>query len=482
MHLLPILNVVGILLFVLGAAQLLPMGAALVLGESDWWVFLTSALGAMLFGGGLHLISRSAREISDKDGFAVVTLGWLAAAGAGAVPYQLSGATTRFTDAFFESMSGFTTTGATIFVDVSGLSSGILLWRSLTQWFGGMGIIVLALVILPTLGIGGMQLYKREVPGPTSEKITPRLRDTAKALWSVYLLITVVEWIVLWALGMSIFEALNHSLTTVSTGGFSTRTGSVGEFASPAITWVITLFMALGGMNFALHFRLLVRHGHRDAHIRNTEWRWYMGFILLASLALTFYLVVNQSLDLGDAFTHGTFQVVSILTTTGFGTADYMLWGAFPQMLLLIMMMIGGCAGSTAGGVKWVRVLLVFSFIRQGMIRLVHPKAIVHSRLGSVRVTEDIVSNILAFIFLYLAALVGVTLLLALDGLTLDTSLGAASSALGNIGPGLGAVGPAENYSALSGFSKWVLLIAMLCGRLELMTVLVLFTPVLWRK
>ena len=482
MHLFPILNVVGALLMLIGGVQLFPLLTALFSGEQDWQVFLYSGAGAFLLGGGLFFFSRSGKEISEKDGFAVVTLGWLMAAAAGAMPYYLSGVTAGFTDAFFESMSGFTTTGASVFTEYRGIGQGIFLWRSMTQWFGGMGIIVLALVILPALGIGGMQLFKREVPGPYSEKMTPRLKDTARALWGVYLGMTIVESLVLVAMGMAPLEAINHALTTVSTGGFSTRGGSIGEYNSAAIEWVLILFMVIAGMNFALHYRALAQHTHRNAHWRDLEWRWFMGVVVLVSLAVSIYLYFHEGYALSRALTKGTFQVVSILTTTGFGSDDYVLWGAFPQLALLLLMIVGGCAGSTSGGVKWVRIILVFNFIRQEMLRLVHPKVVIHTRIGHIRVTQDIVGNILAFIFLYLTTLGVATLLLSLDGHSILTSLGAAASAIGNIGPGLDAVGPAGNYAALSSWSKWVLISAMLLGRLELMTVFVLFSPRLWRK
>lgn len=482
MHLAPIVNVVGTLILVLGIAQLVPMGICVLYGEVEWRFFLESALSAMAIGGLLLVVSRNAREISERDGFFVVTLGWVAASIVGAVPYYLTATVPTLTDAMFESMSGFTTTGASVFTDYSRLSKGILLWRSMSQWFGGMGIIMLALVILPALGVGGMQLYKREVPGPYSEKLTPRLRDTARALWSVYLGLTVMEAGVLYLLGMTPFEAVNHALTTVSTAGFSTRGDSIGGFQSHAIEWAIIVFMFLSGMNFALHYRLLTRPRNRWPYFHDTEWIWYAVMMLLASLVVVTYLTLRQGYDFSLALTKGTFQVVALMTTTGYSSDNYVLWGALPQILLVLLMIAGGCAGSTSGGVKLVRILLVFKYIHVEMLRLIHPRVVVHAKINQVRVSQDILSNIFAFLFLFLTSLAVVTLLLSLEGKSILTTVGAAISALANIGPALDAVGPAGNYDHFSPYAKWVLICAMLLGRLELMTVFVLFLPHLWRR
>jgi trk system potassium uptake protein TrkH len=482
MNLAAIVNVTGTLVIVLGLAQLVPMGVALAFGEADGWLFLRSALGTTAVGAVLYALSRKNREISERDGFVVVTVGWAAAALVGGVPYLLTGTLDTVADAVFESMSGFTTTGASVFTEYGGLGQGILLWRSMTQWFGGMGIIVLALVILPALGIGGMQLYKREVPGPYSEKLTPRLRDTARALWTVYLGITAAQTLLLYLLGMSFIEALNHALTTVSTGGFSTRGDSVGGFQSAAIEWCVIAFMFISGMNFALHYRMLTRPSPFLPYYRDEECLWYVAATLLACAVVVVYLVLREGYGAGAALTKGTFQVVSILTTTGYGSDDYVRWGALPQILLLLAMIAGGSAGSTAGGVKWVRILLVFKYIRMELLRLIHPRVVVSAKLNQARVSPEILSNIFAFIFLYLTTLAAVTLLLALDGGSIPTALGAAAAALGNIGPGLDAVGPMGNYHHLSDYAKWVLVLAMMLGRLELMTVLVLFMPQLWSR
>lgn len=482
MHILPIINVVGVLLSVLGFAQAIPMGVSLYFGEADWLYLGRASLISLSLGLLMTYVSRGTRDISERDGFIVVTLAWFSASIVGALPYVLTGTVGSFTDAMFESMSGFTTTGASIFTDYTHISHGVFLWRSMTQWFGGMGIIVLALVILPALGVGGMQLYKREVPGPYSEKLTPRLRDTARALWTVYLGITVAEAVVLYLLGMTPLEAINHSLTTISTGGFSTRGSSIAGFNSPAIEWALIVFMVIAGINFSLHYRLFNHPRGKIPHFRDSEFGWYLAAVILAALAIAAYLVVVKGYAPVNGLTKSTFQVVSIVTTTGFGSDDYVLWGAFPQLVLVMLMIAGGCAGSTSGGIKWVRILLVFKYIYLELLRLVHPRLVVHAKLNKMRVSQNILSNIFAFIFLYLTILVVVTLLISLEGHSLLTSMGAAVSALGNVGPGLDAVGPVQNYAHFSSYSKWVLLLAMLMGRLELMTVIVLFMPFIWRR
>ncbi|MCZ6729932.1 MAG: TrkH family potassium uptake protein [SAR324 cluster bacterium] len=481
MHLLSVLKVVGALMMVLGGAQLVPMAASLLYGEGDWPVFLASALAVLAAGGFLFTISRNASEISVRDGFAVVTFSWIAAAIAGSLPYYFSGAVATFTDAMFESMSGFTTTGASVLTDFAVLSHGILLWRSMTQWFGGMGIIVLALVILPALGIGGMQLYRRESPGPDSDKITPRIRDTAKALWAIYLLLTVSEALALYILGMTPFEAVNHSLTTVATGGFSTRADSIGGFDSAAIEWTLIGFMLFGGMNFTLHYRLFTKPGQRWGYFGNLEWWWFVSAVAIASLSVIAYLFFKQDYALSEALTKGVFQVVSLATSSGFVSDDYVRWGAFPQILLVIMMLGGGCAGSTSGGIKWLRILLMFKNIRLQLLRLVHPHVVVQVKINHAVVTRDIQRNIYAFVSLFFITLGVLTLLISLDGHSMLTSIGAAVSALANIGPGLDAVGPTESYLPLSAYVKWLLISGMLLGRLELMTVFMLLLPFTWR-
>lgn len=482
MNVLVVLRVLGVLFIVLGTAQLIPAEVSWFFGEGDWGVFLGSAIGLVGLGCALVISCRKAHEITNRDGFLIVTTVWISACLAGAVPLYISGAYPSLVDAIFESMSGFTTTGASVLTDYAALSHGVLIWRSMTQWFGGMGIIVLALAVMPTLGIAGMQLFEREVPGPYHDKITPRLRDTAKALWSVYVVLTAAEVLILMAFGMGAFDALNHSMATLSTGGFGTRIESVAAFASPAIEWTVITFMFLASMNFALHYRFVTNPTKRLGQLRDTEWRWYVIALLTMCLVVSVYLYSSLGYPLSRAFTKGFFQVVSIATTTGFASDDYVPWGTFPHIVLLFAMFAGGCAGSTSGGVKWVRLLLVFKNVRLDMLRLIHPNAVVHTKINNIIVTDRIQRNITSFLFMFIATIVGLTTLISLDGHSFVTSLGAAISALGNIGPAMESLGPTGNYAALSDYVKLLLVGGMLLGRLELMTVVMLFNPHTWRK
>lgn len=482
MNTLIVLKVLGVLFIVLGTAQLVPAEVSFLFGEGDWTVFLGSAIGLGGLGCVLVIGSRKAYEITKRDGFLIVTTVWISACMAGAVPLYFSGAYPSLVDAVFESMSGFTTTGASVLTDYTALSHGVLLWRSMTQWFGGMGIIVLALAVMPALGIAGMQLYEREVPGPYNDKITPRLRDTAKALWSVYVLLTVAEVLILMALGMGVFDALNHSMATLSTGGFGTRIESITAFTSPAIEWTLIVFMFLASMNFALHYRFVTHPTQLLGQLRDTEWRWYVIALITMCFVVSAYLYSSLGYSFNRALTKGTFQVVSIATTTGFASDDYVPWGTFPQIILLFAMFAGGCAGSTSGGVKWVRLILVFKNVRLDMLRLIHPNAVVHTKINKTIVTDQIQRNITSFLFMFLATIVGLTTLISLDGHSFVTSLGAAISALGNIGPAMESLGPTGNYAGLSDYVKLVLVAGMLLGRLELMTVFMLFNPHIWRR
>lgn len=478
----PALKLGGIVFLALGGFQLFPLVLALNFNEPQWSNFAISSACAGLAGALLLIISRKSREMTERDGFVGAVFALLAATCAGGLPYMLEGGLGSFTDAMFEAMSGFTTTGASVIGDYGSLGRGMMLWRGMTQWIGGLGILVFAVVVLPALGVGGMQIYKREVPIRYTENFGSRIRRTALALWIVYSLLTLAEFCVLYLLGLAPLEALNYSFTTVSTGGFSTRAASVGAFASPAVEWALIGFMLLAGMNFTLHYRFLLRRGQKAAYLRDLEWRWFIIIGVVAALSISGYLVNTQGFAWSEALTKSTFQTVSILTSTGYHSADYTTWGAFPQLLLLLGMFVGGCSGSTTGGVKLARVILVFKYIRQEMLRLVHPRAIIQIRLGRIRIGHDIIENIQAYFFLYLISLAIITLLIALDGHGLLTSLGAGVSALSNVGVGLGEVGPAGGYGHLSDYSKWVLTCAMLLGRLELMTVLVLFTRGAWGR
>jgi trk system potassium uptake protein TrkH len=402
---------------------------------------------------------------------------------AGALPYLFAGVVDSFWAALFESMSGFTTTGATIFADIEALPHGILFWRSLTHWLGGMGIIVLVIAVLPYLGVGGMQLFRAEVPGPTPERLRPRITQTAKLLWLVYLALTVLQTVLYLLGGMGPFDAVTHTFGTLATGGFSPRNASLGHFQSPYIQYVTILFMYLAGVNFALHFRAATG---RLEYFRDSEWRFYTGVVLAAGLLLT---VLNlgtggYELDLAGgelALRDALFQATSIVTTTGYVTADYELWVPGAQAVLFALMFVGGMAGSTGGSMKAVRVLLVLKQVWMELRKHLHARAIFLARVGRHVVREDVLANVIGLVMLYLMLVLAGALALGFLGMDLLTALGASAATVGNIGPGFGAVGATDNYGWMGPWAHAVLTFLMLAGRLEIYTVLLLFLPETWR-
>jgi trk system potassium uptake protein TrkH len=470
------------LVLITGVAGLVAAATGYLYGEADGIHFVRFAVPAVGLGGLLFFILRTREEITERDGFLIVSGGWITVSIVGAVPFVLTGTTTSLTDAVFESVSGFTTTGASILTDFGALSHTILLWRSLMQWMGGGGILLFVLVILPSLGVGGMQLYKREASGIYSQKLTPRLRDTAKAIWSVYALLTGAEALLLWAEGMSPFDAVNHAMTTIATGGYGTRADSITGYSSPLIEWTLIGFMYLGALNMALHYRLLHSHGRIWSYVRSEEWRFYTLAMLVISLGMAAWLVVGLGYAPMSALTKATFQVMSIGTTTGFASDDYVLWGPGPQFMLLLLMLAGGCAGSTAGGLKWVRVVVLFKSIRMELLKLIHPSLHIVTKIDRQRLDPALLKTIFVFFFLYLATLFTATLVITLTGNSIATALGAVAASMASVGPGLDAVGPAATYAPLSVLDKWVLIAAMLLGRLELMTLYVFLLPQMWRR
>ena len=475
-----VLRILGGLSLFLGGTLLLPLPFSLYYEDGVWSTFLLSAAICLAFGSVLMRTCRNKGEISVRDGFAVVTFGWSFFALFGALPFVLSGSIPSFFDAVFETMSGFTTTGATILTQIETLPESMLLWRALTHWLGGMGIIVLSLAILPMLGVGGMQLFKAEVPGPTADRLKPRIQDTAKLLWEVYVLITAAEVVLLMFGGMSFFDALCHSFATLATGGFSTRDASVGAYNSAYIDWVITFFMFMAGINFSLHYHAL--RGRAREYFRSEEFRIY----LYLTLGVTGIIVLLNQGTVYDSFfdnlRYSIFQVTSILTTTGFGTADYEQWPLTTQYLLVSLMFIGGCAGSTAGGMKIARILLLFKHAHVQLFRLIHPRAVRLVKFNGQPVDREVMQSILGFFALFIGTFVVASLLMSLAGMDLVSGGAAVIATLGNIGPGIGSVGPADNYAHVSDFGKSVLIGCMLLGRLELFTVLVLFFPTFWRR
>lgn len=476
-----IINILGILLLIESFFMFISLGVASIYNEGDFFAFLFSGLitlgtGALLF----FSTKKSKKSITKREGYIIVSLVWVVFSFFGSLPFLLSGAIPEFTDAFFETMSGFTTTGSSILNDIEALPHGILFWRSITQWMGGMGIIVLTIAILPVLGIGGMQLFIAEVPGPSPDKLHPRIQETAKRLWGIYMFFTALEVALLWIGGMSFFDAVCHSFTTMATGGYSTKQASIAYWDSSFIQYVIIIFMFLAGTNFTLSY--LGLHFRFGKILKDEEYKWYVGFILLFTALIAITLIIFHKKEVAISIRESLFQVVSIITTTGFITADYLSWTPFLSVLVLIMMFLGGSTGSTGGGVKIMRIVMV---IKNGFFelkRLIHPNAVIPVRFKGHAVGSETLSNILAFFSIYMLIFAFSVIIMSTMESSLDTSISAVATALGNIGPGLGAVGPMNNFYDLPNFGKWFLSFLMLIGRLELFTVLILFTPTFWKR
>ncbi len=476
-----IARVLGFLIFGEGIAMILSLIVSAIYYEPDFWAFLISSGITLLIGGITLLVTRKAKkDIGKREGFIIVTFSWIFFSYFGSLPYIISNSIPNYTDAFFETMSGFTTTGSSILADIEALPHGILFWRSFTQWLGGMGIIVLSLAILPVFGIGGMQLFMAEVPGPTPDKISPRIRQTAKTLWIIYLGFTITETLLLWAGKMTFFDAICHSFTTMATGGFSTKQASIAHWDSPFIQYVIIVFMFFAGTNFTLSYIAL--KGKFKAVFKDEEFRYYGLFVLGFTLLIFAGLITTTSLGIEQAFRDSLFQVVSIITTTGFATADYLTWVPILTILIFALFFFGGSAGSTGGGIKIMRIVLLLKNSYYELKRMIHPHAIIPVKFNRHSVDSKIITNILAFFMLYFIIFAFSTVIFTFIEPDMDSSMGAVATCLGNIGPGLGRVGPAENFAHVAPAGKWFLSFLMLLGRLELFTVLVLFSPSFWKE
>ncbi len=479
-----ILCLLSILLGIVTLFMAFPLGIALYKGEKEaaeaFLIPIVSILPLSLLSLGLILKDKQ-KKLSTRGGFLLVLLSWIGTAALSALPYYISGGIPSYTDSYFEAMSGLTTTGASILTSIESLPSSLLFWRALTHWLGGMGIVVLTVAIFPLLGIGGVQLVKAEAPGPSVSKLTPKIAETAKILWFLYIGLTLLETLLLWLGGMTLFDALTHSFATMATGGFSTKNISVGYYASPFIHWVITIFMILAGVNFVLYFKIIT--GRFQEFFEDSEMKAYFLIIVFATLITALSLQTQQIYgSFGESLQYAAFQVASIVTTTGFATADYDLWPSLSQVILFMTMFIGGCAGSTGGGVKVVRVLTLLKVSIREMKKLLYPRAVFHIRLNKVALHQDIIAVITGFIFLYILSLLLTTAVVSLGGYDVLTSFSTALATVGNIGPGFNLVGPSMNYAFFDGGIKWFLSGAMLLGRLELYTLLVVFLPAFWQS
>jgi trk system potassium uptake protein TrkH len=477
-----ILYILGAFLFFLGLAMLLPMACSLYFADGDFTALSLSMIITSIVGVLLYFLCKPEGDITlnHREGFLIVATGWLLAGIFGSFPFLIQGILPSFTDAFFESISGFTTTGATVITNIESLPRGILLWRSLTQWLGGMGIIVLSIAILPLLGVGGMQLYKAELPSPVKDKLTPRVAETARTLWIVYFIISTIEFILLLFGGMDVFNALCHTFSTMATGGFSTSDASIAHFHSTYIDAVITLFMLIAGINFTLHYSLIV--GNLRGVFKNSELRFYLSVVLVAVIIVTLNLRLNLFEDIGKCIRYASFQVVSLVTTTGFTTANFDTWPALSKIILLLLMFIGGSAGSTGGSIKCLRILLILKHSYMELYRLVHPHAVTAVKLGKKIVYPETMASIWGFFILYLAMTVTASILMSFLGLDMMTAFTSVVATIGNVGPGFGAVNASSTYSEIPSLGKWVLSFCMLAGRLEIYTVIILLIPEFWKK
>jgi len=478
-----ILKIIGALVVIEGLFMLLAVPFSYYYQDGILDSLLISSLITLTSGGILYFSMRKSRSknLGKREGYIIVSFSWLIISLFGTLPYLISGTIPTFTNAFFETMSGFTTTGSTIFNDIESMPKGLLFWRSTTHWIGGMGIIVLSLAILPILGGSGMsQLFGAEAPGPTTDKIHPRMAGTAKRLWIIYVLLTLTETILLvFVGGMKFFDAICHSFATMATGGFSTKNDSIAGF-SPSVHWIIIVFMFLAGVNFTLHYFGL--HWKWKKIFKNQEFKFYVGMLFVAGGIISLGLFLNNGQDFVDATRDALFQVVSISTTTGFVSSDYLLWPTYLWVLIFILMFTGGSAGSTGGGIKQIRILILIKTIAVEFKYLIHPKAVIPVKYNGKNVSDDITHKILGFFLLYMMIFVFSTFVMSLFGLDFKTSIGTVIASLGNIGPGIGGVGPVENYASIPTLGKWFLSFLMLIGRLELFTVLILFYPPFWRK
>jgi trk system potassium uptake protein TrkH len=466
------------LLLGLSATMLIPVGIALYYNEPDVTGFSISAAITLIFSLFMIRTKTKIRKLRLKSSIGLVVLSWVLFSLFGALPFRLCDVLS-ITDSVFETMSGFTTTGATVILDIESLNRSILFWRSFTQWLGGMGIIVLSLAIMPLLGASGTVLYRAEVPGPSSDKLMPRLQATAKILWVVYCAFTAGMAILLKIFGMEWYDAVCHAMTTLSTGGFSTKNASIAAFQNPGIEWIVIVFMFIGGANYSLHYGLFVS-GNIKGFLKNREFVFYCLVIVLASLGISSKLGLFSETE--AHIRQAMFQAVSFITTTGFVNHNYELWMPFAQYILFLLMFVGGCGGSTGGGIKVIRVYVTIKVALTQIAQVIHPYGVYFIKVGKTTIKEELIGKVIGFIILYINLLGLASLILTFFGHDFITAFSAVAACLGNIGPGFGEVGAVDNYFMINDAAKWVLVFCMLAGRLELFTVLVMFSRGFWKK
>jgi trk system potassium uptake protein len=479
---LAILRALGWFLLVLAATMLVPVLWGLARGTGGWLPLVQGAALTAFVGAGLALAGRyAARDLQQREALLLVVLVWFAASAFGGLPFLFTPHFGGFTDTFFETASGFTTTGASVLPNVEVLAEPIQFWRHFTHWIGGMGIVLLVIAILPVVGHGGMLLYRAEFSGARSDRLKPRIAETAMALWKIYVAFSIAEFVLLRVTGLGPFDAICHTFATLGTGGFSTKAASVGGFHNPAAEWVVALFMFLSGMSFIQHYRLFRERRWRSV-LRDYEVRAFTLIVVLSTAAIAVSLVWQSGFDVERAVRAAAFQVSSIMTTTGFASEDYERWAPFAHVLLLSLMYVGGCTGSTAGGIKVSRAVLIARVVSREMKRMVERRAVFAVRLGGEAIPEGVVQSVLNLVYLALVVNAVGMVLLAATGVDVLTSITAVVACMFNIGPGLGLVGPAEHYGHLPALAKWVLSVAMIAGRLEFYTLVVVLTPTFWRR
>lgn len=477
-----VLKILGILLSIEAAFLLGCAAFPLYYGENDLVPFVVSAgitafIGLILFFAGKN----ASNKISRKDGYIIVTLSWLSFTTLGMLPYVIGNYTQSIANAFFETMSGFTTTGATILDNIESLPHGILFWRSLTQWLGGLGIVFFTIAVLPIFGSGGIKMFAAETTGPTHSKLHPRLDVTAKWIWTIYLTITILETILLLAGDMPWFDSICTSLSTAATGGYSVRQDSIAAYNSPYIEYIVTIFMFLSGINFTLLYVAILKRQPVKL-LKDLEFRWYIGSVGLFIAFITIALMLSTSMDLEKCFRWAAFQLVSLQTTTGFGTADYMLWPSCTWLVLCFAMIIGACAGSTTGAIKCIRIAMLFKIVKNQFKHMLHPNAVLPLRVNGIVIQAEVKNSLLAFFFVYIIIFLFGWLYMLIVGVNFMEALSVTLSSLGNVGPGLGTYGPAYTWNALPDAAKWGCSALMLIGRLEIFSVLLILSPDFWKK
>ena len=476
-----IYRVMGLLVLIETLMLLCCIGVSIFYGEDDLHSFIITTLITSLVGGIFLFSGRKAvREFSKRDGIIIVSISWVIVSLLGMLPFYISGYIPDITNAFFETISGFTSTGTTILDDIEALPHGLLFWRSMTQWIGGLGIVFFTLAVLPIFGIGNVQLFAAEASGFASDKVHPRIGVTAKWIWSIYLGLTIITAILLWVGGMNIFDSVCHAFATASTGGYSTKQASIEFYHSPFIEYVISIFMTISGINFTLLLLFINRRFRK--FFQDTELKWYLASIVTFTLLIGFGLYKSSPMGVEEAFRKALFQVTSLHTSTGFATADYMTWKPVLWGLLTVIMLIGACAGSTSGGIKCIRMVILSKIASNEFKRIIHPNAVLPVRINQKVAPPTIITSVLAFIFVYLVIVIISCLTMMALGVDFESSVGTVISSIGNMGPGLGITGPANSWNNLPNACKWLSSFLMLVGRLELFTILILFSGGFWKK